>query len=169
MDKQSIFFTCVTAIVATSLMLMAIKFLAKKQNIKPENGQKNSISYTLWIIPIFITFFLFLKVALDLTENSIELIIFSKSKENAFLEVMQKIAIFIGFAFIFTFLSNYIVHNLLKLIIGNRIESIEIENENNGYFILKGILLISLVYSLLTIFEHFLKWFMPTIDLPFYH
>lgn len=169
MDKQSIFFTYLVAIIATALMFMAIQFIAKKLNIKPESEQKINSSYAIWLTSIMITFFMFLKVALDLIENSIELIIYSKTIENTFFAVMQKIAIFTGFTFIFTFLSYFIVNNLLKLTIGNRIDNIEMEKGNIGYFIIKGAALILLVFSIISIFEHFLRWFMPTIDTPFYH
>lgn len=169
MDKQSLFFTSIVAIIATALMLMLIQFVAKKQNIKSEKDQKNSISYTVWLSSIMIAFFIFLKVALSLIENSIELIIYSKSIENTFISVMQKIAIFSGFTFLFTFLTYYVVHILLIFIIGKRNDGIEMGKENTGYFIIKGIILILFVFSLTTIFEHFLGWFVIKIDTPFYH
>lgn len=169
MNKQSIFFSIITAIIATALMTILIQFLAKKSSIKVENDNKTNTSYSIWFTSIMITFFIYLKVAIEMVENSIEMIIYSKSTENAFIEVIQKISILIGFTFIFTFLSYYIVHNILKLTTGNRIDSIEIQKENYSYFILKGLILIAFVFSLITIFEHFLKWFMPTIETPFYH
>lgn len=169
MDKQSLFFTSIVAIVATALMLMSIQFLAKKLNIKSEKEEKITVSYSIWISSIMISFFLYSKVALGLIENSIELIIYSKTIDNAFIAVMQKIAVFSGFTFLFTFLAYYIVHILLIFIIGKRNESIEMEKENTGYFIIKGVLLILLVFSLITIFEHFLGWFVIKVDTPFYH
>lgn len=169
MDKQSLFFTSIVAIVATALMLMSIQFLAKKLNIKSEKEQKITVSYSIWISSIMIAFFLFLKVALELVENSIEVIIYSKTIDNAFIAVMQKIAVFSGFTFLFIFLAYYVVHILLIFIIGKRNESIEMEKENTGYFIMKGVLLILLVFSLITIFEHFLGWFVIKVDTPFYH
>lgn len=169
MDKQSVFFTCLVAIVATSLMLMSVQFLAKKLNLKSEIEQRTNISYSIWMASVMVVFFMLLKVALELIENSIEIIIYSKTIDNTFIAIMQKIAIFTGFTFIFTFLSYFIVNNILKLTFGNRKESIEMEKENTGYFIIKGILLLLLVYSLINVFEHFLRWFMPTIETPFYH
>ncbi len=169
MNKQSIFFSLITAIVATALMTLIIQLLAKKFNFKTEIENKINSSYTIWFTSLMVTFFIFLKVAIEMTENSIEMIIYSNSTENAFIEVMQKISIFIGFTFIFTFLSYYIVHNVLKLTFGSRIDSIEIQKENYSYFVLKGIILIVFVLSTITLFEHFLKWFMPTIETPFYH
>lgn len=169
MDKQSLFFTCITAIISTLLMLMSIQFLTKKLNINSEVQEKTKVSYSIWYTSILITYFLFLKIALELIENSIEIIIYSKTIENTFLFTMQKIIIFIGFTFFFTFTSYLIIEKVLQLSFGKRLDSIEIEKENIGYYLIKGILLISLTFSLINIFEHFLKWFVPTVDTPFYH
>ena len=169
MNKQSLFFTCLVAIVATALMMMAIQYLTKKLNIKPEVEEKINTSYAILTTSIFLAFFMFLKVALEQTENAIEVIIYSKTIDNTFLEVMQRIAIFTGFTFFFTFLSFYIVNAIFKLSLGNRIDSYEIDKNNIGYFIIKGVVLILLVFSLITIFEHFLRWFAPVVETPFYH
>lgn len=169
MNKQSLFFTCLVAIVATALMMMIIQFLTKRLKVKPEDDDKMNVSYALWVTAIFIPFFMFLKVALEQTENAIEIIIYSKTIDNTFIAVMQKIAIYSGFTFLFTFLAYYIVHNILKLVMGNRTDSLEIEQNNTGYFIIKGIVLVLFVFSLITIFEHFLHWFAPVVETPFYH
>ena len=169
MNKQSLFFTCLVAIVATALMIMALQFLTKKLNIKPDVEEKTNTSYAIWSTSLFIAFFMFLKVALEQTENAIEVIIYSKTIDNTFFEVMQKIAIFTGFTFFFTFLSYYIVDAVFKFSLGNKIDSFEINRNNTGYFIIKGAVLILLVFSLITIFEHFLRWFAPVTNTPFFH
>jgi hypothetical protein len=169
MDKQSLFFTTIVAIVAISLMLMAIQFLAKKMKIKPETEEKSNLTYSIWFGSLLISFILFLKVALELVENSIELLIADKTIDNTFIAVMEKIAIFTGFTFVSTFLAYYIVNTILKYLIGNLTDSIEMEKGNTGYFIIKGIVLLSLVFSIITVFEHFLRWFAPSVATPFYH
>ena len=169
MDKQSLFFTCIVAVVATSLMIILIQFLAKRLKIKSESEQKITMSYSIWNISILISFFLLLKVSLELIENSIEIIIYSKTIENAFMAVMQKTVLFSGFTFFFTFLSYFIIDKITQLPFGNRIDSIEIEKENIGYFLIKGVLQIVFTFSLLSVFEHFLRWFMPSVETPFYH
>lgn len=169
MDKQSLFFTGIVAIVSTILMLLSIQILSKKLNLKTEFEQRIRISYSIWFNSILICYFLFLKTALELIENAIEIIIYSKTIENTFIVAIQKIVIFTGFTFFFTFSSYFLIDKLLQLSFGKRLDSIEIEKENIGYFLLKGFLLILFTFSLITIFEHFLKWFMPTVDSPFYH
>lgn len=169
MDQQSLIFTFLVAIVTTALMLTSVQFLAKKQKIQIESEQKINISYSIWISSLMITFFIFLKVALVLIENSIELIIFSKTIEAPFMTVMEKIIIFTGFTFISTFLSYFLVHNLLNILFGSRVNSIEMEKDNRGYFLIKALILILFTFSVLTLFQNFLEWFTIKIDTPFYH
>ena len=170
MNQQSLFFTVLVAIIATVLMLMAIQFLVKKQKIQStSNDQSISISYSIWYISLLIPFFLYLKIALSILENSIEILISPKCPENAFFGVMQRIAINVGFTFLFTFLFYYIIGSILKITLGNRNDSVEIENNNIGYLLIKGVLLVFTALATLLVFEHFLTWFSPIIDAPFYH
>lgn len=170
MDKQSIFFTVLVAVIATVLMLMAIQFLAKKQKIQTSNNDQSiPLSLTVWNISLLIPFFLYLRTALLILENTIEILISPKCPENAFLGIIQRIAIYIGFTFLFTFLTYYIIGTILKITLGKRIDSIEVENNNYGYFLIKSILMVFISFALLTVFEHLLNWFVPIIDTPFYH
>lgn len=169
MNKQSIFFTVVVAIVAFVIMLLAMQFLIKKMNIKNDSSQRMNTSFSVWVSSLLISFFIFLKIALEQVENSIEILIKNEAIDNTFFAVMEKIAIFMGFTFLFTFLSLYLIDKALQFILGNRISKIEIEQENIGYFIIKGISLILFVYSVSSIFEHFLKWFAPVVENPFYY
>jgi len=169
MNKQSLFFTCLVAIVSTGLMLLALQFFAKKLKLKRNDDTQVNISYAIWFISICFSFFTFLKVALEQTENAIEVIIYSRTIEDTFLEVMQRIVIFTGFSFVFTFTSYFIVDGLFKITNGNNDDAIEIERNNYPHFIMKGIVLLMFVFSLISIFEHFLRWFAPSTSMPFFH
>lgn len=169
MNKQSLFFTALVAIIAFVIMLLAIQYMTKKMNIKNDSSEKLNISFSIWVTSLLISFFIFLKIALEQVENSIEIIIKIESIENTFFVVMEKTALFMGFTFLFTFLSLYLIDTSLKFILGRRINNIEIEKENIGYFIIKGTCLILFTYSVSLIFEHFLKWFMPVVETPFYY
>ena len=148
-------------------MLLTIKFHVKKINIKQDD--KISSSFTIWFASFLISFILFLKIALQAIENSIEIIIYSKTIENTFLEVMQKISINIGFTFLATFLVYFIINAIIKLFLGDRKNYIEMENNNITYFVIKGLIFILFTFAILPFFEHFLQWFAPVVDTPFYH
>lgn len=171
MNKQSLFFTALVALVATMLMLMAIQFLAKRLNIKQsvDNDQNFSLSYFFWFTSLVLPFYMYLKVGLTSLESSIEILISPKCIENALFGTLQRIAINVGFTFLFTFIAYSIVASLLKFTYGSRKDSIEIENNNYVYFIVKALLIFCLVFSTQILFEDLLKWFSPIIDTPFFH
>ena len=100
MNKQSLFFTFLVAIISIVIMFQLVQFLAKRKKIKSENNQKTLISYSIWFGSLLISFSLYLKIALQQIENSIEYLIYANEVENTFLAVMEKISIFIGFTFV---------------------------------------------------------------------
>ena len=169
MDKQSIFFTSLVAIIAIAIMLLMVQFISKRQKINLGLEPQINLSYSIWISTIMFTFVLFLKVALELIENSIETIIYSETIDNTFLAVMEKISVFVGFTFFITFFSYYLITIIMRMFFGNKQLNVEIENNNIGYFSINGISLILFTYSILDLFEHFLRWFSPVVSTPFYH
>lgn len=170
MNKQSLFFTGLVAIIATALMLLVLQYIVKRKNIRENNEEQVlSISYSIWFVSFLIPFFLYLKISLIVLENYIEILINPKCLEDAFLGVAKRISILIGFTFLFTFAIYYIVNNISKITLGNRKDKIEIENNNKGYFVIKGVLMIFISFLTLTVFEHLLLLFSPVIDLPFYY
>jgi hypothetical protein len=168
MNKQSLFFTFLVAIVALLIVLNLISILAKKRNINSTNQSFNTSS-VLWYLSILLPFFLMLKVSLEMIENSIEILIYSVTAENTFLAVMEKILIYCGLTFVFSAIVFLVIEKLTTFSLGKRQDSIEIENNNYSYFIFRLSLSTLLVYSLLFIYEHFLRWFLPVVETPFYH
>lgn len=168
MNKQSLFFTFLVAIVTLLIALNLISILAKKRNINTTNLSLNTSS-VLWYLSILLPFFLILKVSLEMIENSIEVLIYSVTTENTFLAVMEKILIYIGLSFVFSAIVFLITEKLITSSFGKRQDSIEMENNNYSYFIFKLSLSTLLVYSLLSVYEHFLRWFLPVVETPFYH
>lgn len=168
MNKQSLFFTALVAFFSTIILFLLLQFLTKKLKFKTENENKLSTSYTIWFTSILLSFFILLKPALEQIENAIETIIFSKTIENTFLEVMEKIILNIGFTFIITFVLYLLVNLIFKISNGTKNDNIEMENNNFNYFLIKGTCLLLLTFALSTVFNHFLQWFAPTVDTIFY-
>lgn len=167
MDQQSLFFTFIVAIVALLIELNIISIYANKQKIK--SLENNNISLILWYLNFLIPFFLLLKIALELIENSIEVLIYSTTVSNTFVAVMEKIFIFSGLVFLFSFLIYFSTERIVSFFITKKDNVIEIENNNYSYFLFKLSLTVFLTFSLLRIFEDFLKWFLPIVETPFYH
>lgn len=166
MDKQSIFFTGLVAIFSIAIMIMLIKLISKKIFNDEEN---QTMSHTIWFSSILISFTLLLKIALDFIENSIEILIYIPETKSTFLLVMEKISVFVGFTFLVTFFSYYLVNYILRIIFNFNSLKNELINNNINYFIMNGLCLILFICLIVNVFEHFLKWFMPVVVTPFYH
>lgn len=168
MNKQSLFFTFLVAIITILIVMNLISILAKKRDINISNNSLNTSSI-LWYLSILLPFFMLLKVSLEMIENSIEVLIYSATVENTFLAVMEKILIYTGLSFVFAAIVFLLIEKLIFFSFGKRQDSIEINNNNFSYFILKLSLSTLLVYSLLSVYDHFLRWFLPVVETPFYH
>lgn len=168
MDKQSLFFTVLVGVISLILALGLLQFLTKK-TFKSGLFERTSWSLLLWQFSWLIPFFIFLKPALVATENTIEVVIYSVTIQNTFFYSVSKILLYIGFTFLFTFLINKVVSIIDKFFFTRNNQIIEIENNNIVYFLFKLLLVIGLAFSFITVFEHFLNWFIPSIETPFYH
>lgn len=169
MNKQSIFFTILTAFLSIAILILALQFITKKLNIISTKDNNCNVAYSIWLSSIVISFVLYLKIALNQIENSIEIFVQSNFEGNSLLAIMEKISIYVGFTFIFTLSSYFLINIIMKFFMGVSEVKVEIEKNNMGYFIIKGAVLLSFVFSLLNIFEHFINWFAPYVETPFYH
>ena len=166
MNKQSLFFTFLVAIVVLLIAFNLLILYAKKRKIKTDN---TNISLVLWYSTILVPLFLLLKPALNMIENSIELLIYADSVNNTFIKVMEIILIYTGLTFVFTIVVHLLTEKISIYILDKRDISIEIENNNFYYFIFKLLISTLFVYTLLSVYEDFLKWFLPVFNTPFYH
>ena len=166
MNKQSLFFTFLVAIVVLLIAFNLLILFAKKRKIKTDN---TTISLVLWYSTILVPLFLLLKPALNMIENSIELLIYADSVNNTFIKVMEMILIYTGLTFVFTIVVHLLTEKISIYILDKRDVSIEIENNNFSYFMFKLLISTLFVYTLLSVYEDFLKWFLPVFNTPFYH
>jgi hypothetical protein len=168
MDKQSLFFTVLVGVISLILALGLLQFLTKK-TFKSDLFERSSWSLLLWQFSWLIPFFIFLKPALFATENTIELVIYSVTIQNTFFYSVGKILLYVGLTFLFTFFINKFVSVIDKYFFTRNNLVIELESNNIVYFSFKLLLVIGLSYSFITVFEHLLNWFIPSIETPFYH
>lgn len=166
MNKQSLFFTFLVAIVVLLIAFNLLILYAKKRKIKTDN---TTISLVLWYSTILVPLFLLLKPALNMIENSIELLIYADSVNNTFIKVMEIILIYTGLTFVFTIVVHLLTEKISIYILDKRDVSIEIENNNFSYFMFKLLISTLFVYTLLSVYEDFLRWFLPVFNTPFYH
>ncbi|MFD2890878.1 hypothetical protein ACFS5J_02500 [Flavobacterium chuncheonense] len=167
MDKQSLFFTVLVGIISLILALGLLQIFINKK-IKNDLNTR-TWAFLMWQLSWIIPFFIFLKIALLITENTIETVIYSNTIQNTFFYSVSKILLYIGFTFLYTVFVNKTIDLLDKFFFSKSDMLIELENNNTIYFALKLILVIGFTLSISTVFEHFLNWFVPSIETPFYH
>lgn len=169
MNKQSLFFTVLVGIISLILAIGILQFYSKKIFKTKVSTEKDSWSFLIWQSTWLIPFFMFLKIALEITENTIETVIYSTTIGNTFIFATSKILLYVGITFLFVIMINKIIDIVDKYFFTKNSIEIELENNNITYFIFKLILSIGLSFTLLAVFQHLLNWFIPSIETPFYH
>lgn len=166
MNTSNLIISAIVGIIAIAIFVIAIQFISKKMNLEDEGIFKNS--FTVWIGCSLISFALLLSTSLKAISNAIEVILGIDKPDNT-LTIIEKVALFTGFTFLFFMVVYFIAKFIAAIIFGKRNIKIEIERNNYNYFIVKGIILLVLTFSMLSIFENFLRLFSPIVDTPFYH
>ncbi len=166
MNTPNLIITAIVGIIAIALFVLAIQFISKKINYEEEGKLKTA--FAIWFGFTAASFSLLLSSSLKTVSSAIEVILGKVNSENT-LPIIEKIALFTGFTFMWFVIIYFITQFITTIILGKRGNSIEIERNNYNYFIVKGIILLSFTFSLITVFENFLRMFFPIVETPFYH
>lgn len=169
MNTQSLIITGITGIVNLSVAILLIQLFTKKIKSKTEDETGFKLSYPIWIGLMLIAFGLLLQTALRLLSDSLDIILGADMKEETTGLIIQKVAVFSGFVFVWFVVAFALTRILSVILLGKRSLSIEIERNNIGYVIINGVFLIIMILSLSSVFESFLRLFMPVVETPFYH
>lgn len=163
---KTITLACV-AIIAFAISLSITQLFLRKQKSKSEKDGKICLAYGIlfscWIISFSILNLKMLSVLSEFADS-----IYKANTSNPFNEIVKTGVLFIGLTNSWLILWYYTTKALSVVFTGIRNETNEVENNNYVYFILKGIVFIGLIYSLMPIFESFLRIFYPAIEIPFY-
>lgn len=105
-----------------------------------------------------------LQTVFELADNLIKI-----QPTNLKLEFAKSTSLILGIGFIWFVLWLYVVKLLIKLVIPKVDESEEMDEDNFGYFTLRGVMLIGIVFSLSSVLTLILRTFIPNAEIPFYH
>ena len=166
MNTSNLIITAIVGIIAIVLFVLAIQFLSKKINFEEEGKLKTA--FAVWISFSIASFALLLSVALKAVSGVIEVILGMTKTENT-LPIIEKVALFTGFTFMWFVVTYFITQFITAILLGKRTDSIEIDRNNYNYFIMKGIILLAFTFAFLSVFENFLRMFLPALDTIFYH
>lgn len=166
MNTSNLIITSIIGIIAIALFVLAVQFLSKKLNYDEEGKLKTA--FAVWVGFTITSFALLLSSSLKAISNAIEVILGAEKTENT-LTIIENVALFIGFTFVWFVVAFFITQFITAILLGKRTDSIEIDRNNYSYFIIKGIILLAFTFSFLSVFENFLRMFSPVLDTPFYH
>lgn len=158
----------IAGLIAIVISLLVIQLLLKKSKSKSETDGKLKTSYGIWFITLFVAISIVNYKMISILSEAIDNI-YKMNTSNIIKETAKATSLFIGLGAVWFVVWFYIANVFAIIIVGKRTEVKEMESDNHSYFLVKGILVIGFILSLLPIFETFLKLFMPSVDMPFYH
>jgi hypothetical protein len=166
METPKIILLSIAGLIALSMTLFGLQFLTKRFKHIEVDGKPN-LSFSLWFISLFISAIIIQTKVIELTNELID-VIKRISPAGTFFDFFKSTTIFIGLGLIWLVVWIFISKYLCVIIFKDRNDLIEMERDNFTYFAVRGVVLIGLVYSFSTVFEILLRFFMPSIDIPFY-
>lgn len=157
----------IIGIIAFAISLTIIELLNKKSKAKAIKDGAFPVAYGIWYSALVISSSLLIFKTLTISYTAIETISgmsIEKPYENTF-----KITVILWGINFCWFLTGVFLNKIFSnIFLGKRTNKFEIENNNYVYFLMRGVLLIGFIYILLPVFELTLRFFLPSIDVPFY-
>lgn len=158
----------IAGLVSISIMLMVVQLLILKLKPKSETDGRIKLSYGIWFLALFISASIITSKAILVLNEALDNI-YKFNAQNTVLQSAKIASFYIGSAMVWFVAWVYIASFLSRIISGKRINSNEMEADNYPYFLIKGVLLIGVIFCLIPVFEIMIRLFIPSIEIPFYH
>jgi len=168
MNTSKIITLAIASLVSISIMLMVVQLLILKLKPKSETDGKIKLSYGIWFSSLFISATIITSKAILVLSEALDNI-YKFNLQNTVLESAKITSFYIGSAMVWFVAWVYIASFLTKIICGKRINANEIEADNCAYFLIRGMMLIGLIFCSMLVFEIMIRLFIPSIEIPFYH
>ncbi|TKC12765.1 hypothetical protein FA048_03865 [Pedobacter polaris] len=157
------------AIITSFTLLMLINyFLTKNFKSKLNNDGKLKISFAIWYAAMFLAganiISSIISTIFEVIDNLVKI-----QPTKFYFELIKAISLVIGIGFIWFMLWFLVIKFLSKIIPIKADENEEMEEDNYGYFLVKGIMLIGLIFSLSPVLSLILRALIPNVEIPFYH
>ena len=138
-----------------------------KLNTQTDDG-KIKVSYGIWLLMLIIAFSINTSKTISVLNEAMDAL--TKSvQNNLYIEIFKISSIFVVLNLIWMVIW-YFVSNVLSVItIGKRKITKEMDADSVSYFLIRGILFISIIFSFLPVFETLIRYFIPSFGVPFYH
>jgi len=143
-------------------------FLTKNFKSKINNDGKLKIAFAIWYAAMFLAganiISSIINIIFEVIDNLIKI-----QPAKFYFELIKAISLVVGVGFIWLILWFLVIKFLTKIIPLKANEYEEMEEDNYGYFLIKGVMLIGLIFSLSPVLSLILRALIPNVEIPFYH
>ncbi|KQB99955.1 hypothetical protein [Pedobacter sp. Hv1] len=150
------------------LLLLITHLLTKNFKSKINNDGKLKISFGIWYSAIFLSGANVISIVINTLSEVVDNLIKIRPV-NLYLELIKITSLVIGVGFTWLILWFIVIKFLTKITHLKMDENEEMDDDNFSYFIIKGIMLFAIIFSLSSILSLILRLFIPNIETPFYH
>jgi hypothetical protein len=155
-------------VISFILLLFLIYFLTRNYKSKLNPDGKLKISFGIWFAAIFMAGTNVISTILSTTFELIDNII-KIQPPQLYTELIKAISLVIGTGFTWLILWFFVITFLTKIIPIKLDHHEEMEDDNFAYFLIKGIMLVGIIFSLSPLLSLILRALIPNVEIPFYH
>jgi hypothetical protein len=157
-----------TIIISFILLLLITSLLTKSFKSKINKDGRLKISFGIWYAAIFLAganiISSIINIVVEVIDNLIKI-----QPPKFYIELVKAISLIVGVGFIWLLVWFFAVKFLTKVMPLKTIDNEEMEDDNFGYFLIKGIMLLSIIFSLSSVLSLILRMLIPNVQIPFYH
>lgn len=167
MDTTKIITLTVIGIVAIAISLTIVQLFLRKEKSRSETDGKINPAYGVLFITWVATYTLLNSRSISILNEYIDTI-YKTSSANPLFDIAKTSVFFIGLTNVWLILWHFIVKAFSILFAGKRNNANEIKSNHYVYFLMKAVVFIGFIYCLMPVFEMLLRYFLPSIEIPYY-
>lgn len=155
-------------VIGIAINLTIIKLLLSKLYKNVDDNTFNKSSFIIEFTSLFIASSIVFSKSIYAANEAIDTIL-KLRLNNAFFETIKVSAVYFGLNILWLLFLYFISIPLSSIVIGNRTQKTEMDNNNHSFFIVKGLILLGLVIISLSLQESICRIFIPSISTPIFH
>jgi hypothetical protein len=155
-------------VIGIAINLTIIKLLLSKLYKNVDDKTFNKSSFLIEFTSLFIASSILFSKSIYAANEAIDIIL-KLRLSNTFFETIKVSAVYFGLNILWLLVLYFVSIPLSSIVIGNRIQKIEMDNNNYSFFIVKGLILLGLVIISLSLQESICRIFIPSISIPIFH
>lgn len=155
-------------VIGIAINLTVIKLLLSKLYKNVDDNTFNKSSFLIEFASLFIASSILFSKSIYAANEAIDTIL-KLRLNNIFFEIIKVCAAYFGLNILWLLVLYFLSISLSSIVFVNRTQQKEMDNNNNCFFIVKGLVLLGLVFSSFSLLENIFRIFIPSISTPIFH